>query len=409
MDNEVTNGSGGKVEGLHPIAGVRLPAVDRARVAARVQELGLIVPDDPTLEQLVVALSAHMSGVTPAWHRVDCNKCLGPGDERDDSCDFCGHDDARPLYADDKRKKLLAEHNAREALRASEEAEKKGKRKKPEPKVEVVKDIPTAALAVKAPAKVAKSEPKRQSEKDLDKAVADIHELQRAGQNAYYKLARYLHEHIFLKDLWRLRTDPEDPGKRKWRRVDDFVRGELGMKPQAAWQAMKIAQAYTEEDVVRFGPTKLMLTLQAPKALQEELRAKLEGGDFTSKDLKKEVVEANKKERETGEVAPRWNPTGKLSGGARSGAGRPAKGEPKITVAAILGTVRVLLHAKPKKLYPGTDLEKIPRAKSLRDIPFGREELPNGVVRTYWLQEDAGGELLLKIETERPTEEAVEE
>jgi hypothetical protein len=235
------------------------------------------------------------------------------------------------------------------------------------------------------------------TQRQLDEAVAKVHAAKGETAVSYYRLGVAVRE-IYDRGIWQLRVD--DKGKPRWKGFDAFVHHELGMLPGQAFQAMDVTRNYSEAQVLAWGRTKLSLIMQAPEDKHPELEAMLEGG-ASKREIEAEVRKAKKEsghQRSNRRSDREQSPEAAANMG--KGAGRPLE---KITIAATVSKQRIKLYAAavltPKQRRG--DLEEAKRAKRFADKPFGREELSNGVVQYFYLQENSVGEWDLVIDRVR--------
>ena len=230
----------------------------------------------------------------------------------------------------------------------------------------------------------------------LDEAVAEVIRLKGAAATGFHQLGLKLKE-LFDSGLWKTRTD--DAGKMKYKSFDAFAHHELQINANQAYSLMDMARNYSPEQVAVLGRSKIRLLMQVGPEDRKELEAKVAKDGTSKRELEKEV---RKIKKEKGHRNPN-RATGSTTQG-KGGGRKPA--EEKITVASVLGKQTVKLFKKPTGSK--FDWKDLPRAKRFADKPFGREELPNGIVVYYTLTENAAGEWGLEVKRvrEEPAKDA---
>ena len=250
-----------------------------------------------------------------------------------------------------------------------------------------------AALVQTAPATIV-VEGKKQTVKDLDKAIAEVRRLGGERAASHFELGRKILE-INESKLWKLRMG-EDGKTPLYKSFEAFVHHELSMSPSHAYNAIECAKNYASADEIRQlgGTSNAVLILKAAPADRPRLVEKAKSG-ATKREMAKEVAESRKK-----------NGPAKQSQQAKAGAraqevtkAAKAKVAEKITVANITGTRTIKLYKKPESLK-GLKWPPEKRAGKLGDTPFGRLELQPGVVQ-YFSVLQKEGELVLNIQTVR--------
>lgn len=244
------------------------------------------------------------------------------------------------------------------------------------------------------------------SEKTLDAAVSEVRKLKVQTSESIWQLGVVIRD-IHVRKLWAQRTEDDGKGgrKAKWKSFEAFCIHELGFTPQTAHALSDVSANYSSEDVKKFGTAKLNLVLQAPKADQPRIQEQVAKG-ATKKEIEKEVRKAKKESnfvREPRNAAPAGTSKAKVKamkeGREKKAVEKKEAKTSQITVASIIGVQTLKLYKKPAART--FDLDELPRAKRLADRPFGVLDLVNGVEMHVLVDEDAAGNLVLKINTKR--------
>jgi hypothetical protein len=367
--------------------------------------------DGYAVEQIGVALFTHFEKTTAAKDAIVCDYCLGVSSpEAGDRCPYCGTDDAE-LQADAASESVAQSVPKGQDVPTDEPSEKPAKKTKA-----AKKSSTTVAAADKETTKEEKdteahmdtthangasttkglAKTKGTSGKltvaELDKAVSEVERLKSAAAGSYWQLGRKILE-VYTATLWKLRLT--DDGKQRYKGFEAFCHHEFKMSHTHAYKLMDVAKKFSEEDVSRFGTTKLGLLLQAPPENQGEIEKKIRSGASTKQ--VKEAVGKSRKEKGF------KKPGGKGRKQETKATGRAPE---KITIASIEGRKTVKLYAKPASMR-NVDFNELKRAKKIGDIPFGRLELANDVVMYISIQ-DHNGELVAVVDTRRETAAAAE-
>lgn len=332
--------------------------------------------DSVKLDRKAEMLDTHYRKTVAKEKLIACHKCGGHSSDELEACPFCGNKEEAPEAA--------AEKAAGEKVIA-----------------------PAVALTLVPGTKMAKTGVKTVvaqngvefSEKALDEANQRITKLKQEGAANYWQLGMEIAS-VFDSQLWKARVES---GKAvpAYKSFNQYVVKELRISQPTAYNMMKVAKAFTEDQVGRLGSTKLSFVLSIPDSLQEErdeLIQEIEEG-ASAKEVKAKTRKVRQKHGvDRVERATQPGKTGKMP----TSPGRP-KGvakDGKLTVAMVKGVNTLPLYVRPSvKLEPGQLPEK--RAKKLGDRPFAIEQLENGVVRYYSVVNASGG-LKLRIETMRP-------
>lgn len=381
---------------------VKLAKVNTKVLLAALKSLG-VTPEKKDPATLVKALVEYEKKNKPA-KIGECDVCGGSSSADFDACPFCGTGGDEETEAEEKpaaeeqppapKKEKAAKAPKEEAPPAEKKTAKGSKKsaKTTEEKTEekaveaVVEGKPTTALAkVDKPGAVVKY-----NVDDLDKTVSAINTLKSAIWSNGWKMGKLITE-LRDKQLWKLRNED---GKPKYLTFESFCKSELGFSDNQAYRLMDVAERFTEEQVKKFGTTKLSLILEAPKEDQDKILEEHVAKNASSAEVREAVTKARKEKgvtrRDTGrKKTPK-------SGKAASPPKKKAKGaspkRDKITVAALEGT-------KTVKLFKREHPEVV--AKRIADEPVGTLELENDVVMHFSLIQGPEGNIVLKIRTKR--------
>lgn len=445
------------------VGGFLVDKVDDDVMRRYISEHELEVDTDVTAEQLAVALYSHFKETVEENDLVRCDNCEGVSGATETMCPFCGDtgdvEDEEVSASGEEAEEETAEETEEEAPKQEEAVKKKAEEteeeeteeteeteeaeeaeeteeetttdteeasEEEEPEVQAAqvvrrrgrppgvknkkaavaapvekKKMSTAQVngvsSVKKSVELVKTKSSSLSARALDHAVADVKRLKGSSAESYWELANKILE-INTKQLWKLRLD--DNGKSRYRSFDAFVHAELNMSPQHAYSAMDIAKGYeTAEEIREIGATKALLLLKVAPEDRKKLTAKAKAG-ATARELKQDV----KKSR-----AEKGSPKGdspKAKAGAKGAATKAKVNEvksEKITIASIEGSKTIKLYKKPESLR-ALDFSTLTRAQNIKDQPFGRYEMANGVVQ-YFSVINKEGVWCLKIETRREVTE----
>lgn len=247
---------------------------------------------------------------------------------------------------------------------------------------------------------------------DLDERVKRIDEIKMQAVASFWDLGNEVRA-IYEQNLWELRKDPDgNPRYPSWNR---FCSEELKFTSQYAGTLMDVSKAYTRDDAMVIGPTKLRLLLQVPDEHKAEFieRAKTLPRSELVEHVKKVTNAAKAKAAERGEeIAPRETgrqgfkagkekvvpPKGKTreervakgkKGEAAAKLGRDQRpGEGAVSITLLTRRSTVALYKRGKE----------DRAKRVSDEPWGKLELADGTFLTVRLAATPKSELKLIIE-----------
>lgn len=342
-------------------------------------------PSCETDEQLAAALTLYFREEIEAGKLTEddlakCeDRCGGEGPADVSACVFCGlESDPDPVSKD-------VDVTSTEALAAQVEAEepktpKKSKTKTPpEEKPEATtnkkaKDTDmtksTALATTNKKSKDLATTEAHYTDKDLDKAVERVIQCKKVAAVGLWALGEELKK-INESKLWKLRTVK---GKAAYTSFDQFCDTEAKISHTYAYQLIEIAKAFTEQDVSKFGTSKLTLML---KVAPEDLPAVREkAATSTKRELAKEVEKVVTARGHGAKRSEKHAAAGKK--GAKAKIAKAPKLDDKITIATIMGTKRIKLFAKPDSIR-NIDWKSLKRAKTPAALPFGKWEMTNEV------------------------------
>lgn len=394
------------------ITNIRLKKLDREHMLQVAASLHCAIDPALTDEEVSTFLWGFFQSNTPRGSLVECDICGGASSPNLDVCPFCGQEgdedeNETPIHSSSSESFHAPDGLSAEDVESVTSAvpsaltTKKTSSKKSTPAKKPPKEATMTTVAV-APAPHANGKAIQKhkeddlvvsseirTERELDQAVREVHKLKSEAATSYWDLGVKVKE-IYDNQLWKLRTEA---GKPRYKSVDAFCHAELGMTPQHAYSLMDVAKHFTKAQVAAFGTSKLGLVLQAPAEDQARIMAELKktGGKKSFREIEKEV---RKTKVDKG-------------GHRRESRGKkmpiPKKGKPKtqITIASILGSQTVKLYVKPTTKEESLALTKQDRATKIKDVPYGRMELENGVAMYFTVNEAPSGELVLRVETKR--------
>lgn len=339
-------------------ADVILSKVDEKHLRSVLGDLDIKAGKKEPVASLVRKLSAHYAKTLKESDEGDCDNCKGVSDLALDACAYCGHKDGDPLPG---------------ATQSNGSAHS---------------ETVTMVLAASAPKDDLVPSSQVLTERTLDAAVAEVHQLKGQAASSVWVLGgkiKTIYDH-----LWQLRKDPST-GKPRYKGFEAFCIQELLITPASARSYMDLHANFTAEQVAAFGSHKLTLVLTAPTDAQPALLER--AAEVSSRDLQAEV---RRIKEEAGDHRRPNRDSGVVQDG--SGAGRKPR-EEKVTVASILGRHTVKLFKKPttKKFDPAA----LVRCKEIADVPWGVFEMVNGVRQTFEVRENAAGELELVVVSQR--------
>lgn len=413
--------------------GVTLALVDESIMSKAIVKEGIEVPDNAGKPEMVECLIKHFRKNHVPEKLAKCD-CGGVFPAAFAECPYCGDidGDANEDYKgkpevvkpDPKAKKKEPEVKPEPEPEVKPEAETKKPKEPKEPKPEVVDVKPEPEPEVKPEAKTKKpKEPKPEvkapeaaekkpvaeivvaakdplaglSSRDLDDATAEVLRLKGNSSFSMWELGCKLRE-IHERQLWKLRMS--DDGKPRYKSFESYCSEEVRMSGTACYSMIKIAEHYTAEQVRALGTSKLNLILKAPEEDREELERRAAGGE-SKEALRKQVA---KLREEKGAPPPR---PAKVARGGAPPVGKSRKSE-HMTIATVLGKKAIQVHRKPAK--KGDPLEAAVAPQAVIDwiastLPFGVDDLGNGVRELIAIAVDSKGRLQFKIDRKRMDEE----
>ncbi len=383
------------------VSGVIVSKVDFKLIVKKLETLGIQPPTD--VGAAIKALTDYY-GTQPPANLVKCDACEGVSSISEDNCPYCGMGDEPP-------KGVTVRDKSEKSSEAAPEATKEQKVVKVKNKKPPVQPQTTTALAKAEPTAMTKGkvveghiEPQGTIE-ELNKSVESIAAAKGMAAKSHWVIGKLIAEN-YDKALWKLRVGHDE--KPLYKSFNSFCENELKISAAHAYNLMDIARAFTEEQVTKFGPSKLGLVLQVPPEDQAKLLEQAAGA--SKRELEKKVKETKEKNKKEGKAtsAPKEGRKKDVSKAtAKSGAtgkGAPTKtGTSKkdiITIASIVGSKTVKLFATPaKKGDPAKE------AKKLADDPWGRLELENNVEMFFKVKTNPAGQLILQVATRRMNEQ----
>lgn len=279
---------------------------------------------------------------------------------------------------------------------ANKKGGKRGAKKAPESAPDMTNDNPIGALAViDNPSAMLVV-----TAKDLDAAVEEIHALKGNMYVGAHQLGVKL-DILATSQLWKQRVD-NDGTSSKYKNFGVFVETECGVSKTYAYKLIDVSRTYTEEQVKKFGASKLGIIVSAPAEMQADMMKKLEEG-ATQDVLLAEVKAANQRHREQNE--------GKLTKTSRSGVTRTAapsrkpKTSDSVTIATLEGPHKVELFKRETDKdgsYQDVVASKdVSFADGIADLPWGSLPLENRVTLQFMLKANAQGKLYLVVKAQR--------
>lgn len=321
------------------VEGVVLAKIDRKAFAASYTEAAntptkkgvkpLPDPAKASFTEQVAALVLWYRQVTPKAELGDCSTCGGDSDMRLDACPFCGDSEVT---------------SAASAAPPSDD----------EPSEAEVK----ATLA-------------KHTVGELDANVRCVHTLKAKAARGIWELGDAIRFN-YERHLWKLRLNKK--GAPVFKTFRQFVQAEYAMTHVHAHRLMRVAAAFTREEMEGVGVTKLNLLLQVPPDKRDPLVQAAKQGASRA-----QLSAAVQKMKDDDKIK---RPRGAL------------------TCAMAPGLTTIPLMKRPP-----TDKPKIRKpAKTLTDDPFAVEALANEVMVRYQITRNQKGELMLAIERRRAVE-----
>lgn len=364
------------------ISGVVVAKVDRKNLIAFLKESKIEHEKDDTNEALSVLAFNYFHENTPTDDQVQCDDCFGISSIKLDACPYCGVKGEVEAKAPEAAPQTTSEPVAAKSETKSTKESTAMTTTEPttSKKNGLAKPSKKKADAAPPPAPV--------DSKDLDQAVQNIQGHIAEGATAMWKAGKELIK-VYAPQLWKQRTVVEDNKiKQTHKTFESFCTKEIGVTPNHAYGLMDVAEHFTEEQVLRFGTSRLTLVLQAPEKEQPKLLKQVEQG-ASWRDVKKEVTALKKKtghRRPTRKGASKGNRDTTAATKAREEKRAKAK-TTQVTVAKLLGRETVKLFCKPSGKVDPKDYKP---AKKMGDLPWGKLEMVNGIEEEFFLQ--AGGD-----------------
>lgn len=323
-----------------------------------------------TIEDAVNALQTFFAKKAPKGGLLECEVCGGGSTSDFDRCPFCGAID------DDEEEDLPPPAKA---------------------KANGTKSLAIAGVGLHAGKADTKS---LRTVKELDRRVVAIKEIQARGTRELYLLGKELHA-IYTEELWRQRTSAD--GKVAYKSFVAFVEAEIDMHPRTAWNLMGIVQEFLPAQLEKHGPAVLRGLLAAPKEDRQHLLEKVERGELKGKRGVAREVEEIRKRKGVSVVAnvgdgKQLSPRGQAAKKAAEASSKGAKEKKAQVVTCPFPVGRKRLETFATPLRKG-DPPK--RARSIKDRPWGKLELQNGVVVHARAELNAAGEVFISIEARR--------
>ena len=398
---ETTTSTNGKNNKAPTVRGVKVDKVDRKLLLAAGTKLEVFSDADAKkpigelVERFDDKMRAAVNGNVADLLR--CDTCGGRSTEDLTSCPYCGDSEgdgaaAAPVNAETKP----AAAPEKEAPVKTEETPKRTKTKSGDAKAAAEPDKPSTkkAKAAEPVAAIVEDKPAPKAiasatEKDLDAAVMEVQILKAEGAVNLWKLGAKI-KSIHDSQLYKQRTDG---GKPKYKGFEAFCNHELGISFQNAYELMDVAAKFSEQQVRKFGTSKLGLLLKAPEEAREDILDKVAKG-ATANEVRADVRAARERagikpgERTARDPKRKAMPTGK--------GGVSAKAE-RITIANVLGRHRLKMFQKGT----GKNGEDAKRAKNVGDQPWAVLELSNSVKLYVAIVQDPAGELIAVLDFKR--------
>jgi hypothetical protein len=348
--------------GVHHI---EIAELDVLLIRKTLTELGLA--GGGATEALVTRLATHYGaeGVGLAW----CDHCGGGSDPDLDACPFCGHDDSDVIGDeddDDEEDLEMSELNGAAASVATQAT--------PPSKAKPAK-VKSIALAKPVEAQLVTND-------DFNQAVDRVHAELASARASAWKIGIEL-KPIYDADLWRM-------SKKKYKGFHEFVKQEFNLSKEHAFNCIRAAAYFTEQQIRDIGVTKLSLVVRGElgsgalrKGAGPADAKAVEKVQKKAKEVKKKtLVQVKKETKDAG------------TGGKR---GRKST----VTVIKVGDKEQTWLYASPLN----EEEKKKPRkAKTLADKPWGQIVYDNGVSQWFRIRETANG-LQLTTVTKRIDEE----
>ncbi len=359
--------------------------LDRALMVSYLGRVGVRIPAKAGDDEIAALLTKYTEKHVPKDRHVECSDCGRTSDiDAGDNCPYCGSGDEAPAEepddeTDDEGDSVPPAPPARKpqalVLLAPpsdepEDVERQIVECRADGTVEVVPDLTGL------------------TEADLDRDLAEIAKHRSGAHVTYWRWAKAVLD-LYDGRRYTLRTDGE--GRPKYRSWQQFVVAELSISVAAAYKLIEIAKNFTEEDVLRFGATKLSLVATvAPEYRKALLEATV--GMST-----REAAETTRAVREEVGGVER-TASAELGGPGMRGGSAAAEASAKAragksAITCVFSNGRTVLDC-----YRAGAPDR--RASQPAHDPIAVEQLENGVVVTYRILQGPAG-LQLAIERSR--------
>lgn len=398
------------------IMNVKLDKVNEELVDQYIDEYE--IESDESIEAKVQALAEYFrdGGTKKEFQIAQCDTCGGYSDAGLPECPFCGDDE--PIEDDDDESEEEEVEEDIDDIDEEEEEEVEEDTEDIEEEDEVEEDTediedeepvvdqgpPKKGRPKKSGSKKGKGKGKRSTakpkkdklakkiepmeieiveedgstvvwkEKDLDKAVTRIKKQARLTAEQLYSMGgdfKLIHEN----ELWKLRQDKKS-GKSTYKNFRKFCADELSMSHNQAYKLIAIFDQFSEDDIKKFGVTKLKLALSVPAEHREEF---LDGAD---KEAASGLSDKAKALKDLGGKTKDVKPADKA-----------------VTVALMMGTTELPMWKRPtKSMKVG---EETTPAKTLKHEPWAVMDLTNNVQLYIRLDKNDDDELVAIIEARR--------
>ena len=237
--------------------------------------------------------------------------------------------------------------------------------------------------------------PRPVTERDLDKAIADIETYKRDVFLNGWRLGKKLAE-VHERLAWKQRLGEDE--KPLYASFGDFCKAELKLTKQEAYKFIRISTEFSESDALRLGSAKMSLLLQAaklgPKA--RAVVAKVVDGGGSKADAAAKIRELK--------FAAGVDRLGNKAESEKPEKVKPAKVKVKATVEEI--TIASLIGKKHK--LEAFALAKVKgeyvSAKTLEDKPWARLQMSNDVQLVFAASQGTNGKVYFHVEAKRITD-----
>jgi hypothetical protein len=336
-----------------------------------VDSLGkLKLPIDGSKGDLAERLEAHFLAAFQPAKRMKCPDCKGVSAKALDACPYCGATDEPPTNGKSTNMSDTTTATTTATMTAIDKAA-------------------TAAVAL----------PEGVTVEALDLGVTKVTRLKGEAAVNFHKLGQAIRE-IYDGQLWKARAEGEGAAaKPKYTSFQTFCAAELGMTSVSAFKMMDVSKAFTEDDVRKFGASKLDLMLKVPEEHRPALLAKAEAG-AGKRELGAAVADIKDKtgtkdsKRETGRKKTPKKPAKKSAGTAQKAEAK----EGQLVALLKAGVEKFPMFKKPEKGAKGEPIA----AKVLEDQPYAVIDTENGVRIMVAVLKGKDDQIFLQIKAMRP-------